>query len=112
MGKLCHSPSLLLPIDIEEAVKIYPDLELWANKMAQHLLNYEDFDRLFRQHFLALFKQSHSMMPLDDKVWSTLMRLNKLARPGNLIVEPLLRLEHNNSRSALTCDILAMLFKQ
>lgn len=111
IGKLCHSPFLTLPIDIEEAIKIYPDLELRASKMEHHLINYEDFDRLFLQHFLALFKNTNYPRPSDDKVWSTLIRLHKLAKPGDLIIEPLLRLEHNNIRASLACDMLTMLFK-
>ena len=111
MAKLDQSPPLPLSINVPEAIKIYPALNLWAAEMERLIANYEDIDRLFRQHFLNIFKRADSLLPAYDQKLATLIRLYNLALPGNMIVEPLLRLEHNNSRAALACDMLAIMLK-
>ncbi|UQZ89621.1 hypothetical protein C4J81_10540 [Deltaproteobacteria bacterium Smac51] len=110
MGKLHHSYPL--PINIDQAIKIYPVLDYAAKNLEYHLHGYKESDQIFWQTLSNLFTGSDELVPLNDRIWSILINLRDYAKHDNLIAEPLLRFEHNNDRENLARDMPAMILKR
>jgi len=109
MGKFYQSTPL--PINLNQAFKTYPELESAIKDLERLLEKYRETDLIFWQKFADLFTGPDDLAPAGDKAWSTLLRLRDLAWDGRLADDWLLRLEHNNSRAVLACNMLAIICK-
>ena len=117
MAKLdrSHSPTLPpSPFDLEKVRQIYPALDLAAGEMEYFLRAYRATDLLFRRNFKSLMPKVDAIKvenPDSGRLWAALIRLGHLAGDEDIISGPLLRLEHNNERASMACDLLSILLK-
>ncbi len=109
MGQLDYYP--ILPIDFQRLVHIHPAMKRAAAELEDILQKYRKTDRIFWQNFLELFTGPDKLIPADDRIWSTLIRLRALAAREDVIRIPLTQLEDNNDRAFLACQMLALLLR-
>jgi|GEM_PF-6643972 len=103
---------ICLPLDLNQIHKLLPTLISIATELDAIPQRYRELYDFFRQQYLNLFTGHNSQVMVHERVGTALARLHDLTRDVNLVEGPLNWLELNNDRTALTCDMLALLFSK